>query len=1149
MQTHILTRAKLFLLTLFLLSTAQATVTFNRIYGEGMVLQSGMDCAVKGFADPDEMVTVSFSSPNNTVQTKQTTADANGNWLLYLDPLTVDTGSGTLTAQGASNTVTANNVLVGEVWVFTGQSNMDRTVGSIVTSASISGYDPAIHDQYVAQAIAVLNEADNPATRPLIRIFNPGFKQSLEPQKDLWAGSWTENTRANVESVSAVAYYCCQELARNLPNTPIALLDINRGGSHIQSWIPYEYAFSNPDLAKFIGETYDDFGDSVSPSKNFNKMIAPLAPFTMRGTLWFQGESAYTQNSSSGRWQYAAQLPQLIQSWRDLWGQDQFHFGIIRILSSNAEFCNSQMNAARIMKDAAYIDIRDVQGGPDVHFLDKIPVGNRSAWWMLNTVYGQNAFPASGPLYKTHSINGNEVTVTFDHVGQGLKTSNGLDPAQFEVIASLGDSTAWKSCDSVYIKNGNQVVVSSSSVSTPVAVRLNYGTLSDANLESSYGWPACQFSTANQFYTWLHPEFRGEIDSILLWPLNGDVLGSGEPLTIQAMANYDDSKATVDHVNLYINGQLQGKMDYVYNRFYEKTVSLSDGYHSLRLEAVSGTATNITQDSRIYVGSNPEFYTLNINGGHATGKYLPGQLVYIHSRYKEQPGEAPFVQWTGDTSFIDDANSHMTWLTMPSQNVQLTANFVGGVTHTITGSAGTGGTISPIGAMSVTEGTVQQCYFLPDPGYQVADIKIDGSSIGVADSYVFENITGNHTIDVTFSPTSTVTHTITASAGTNGTISPTGSVTVAAGGSSSFTITPNGGFIIDDVFVDGNSVGPMNSYTFTNVTSNRTISCTFTNAPSVSGLLIHYKMDDPANSLTVTDSSGNGYDATIASGSGWLPTGGKYDGAVDIGGQRYITVPTNAFVGLSEVTICCWLKDATTDAGFFRGVASITNGIGALRVLEGTAGITTNLFFAGYTGGNYSARSLSPSQLGNPAHWEHWTLTAKPGDTMKVYLNGVEIASRTLETNRKIDAIESFLIGRTTSNFKGKIDDFRVYGKVLNTSELTAVINNSTSTIDTTTDSDQDGIVDFLEDAFGTDPNTPDAPTATDLLSVDNGGNVNYTVYNVTIGYQFYVDISSNLVDWVNYTNLNASGNTSALPVPASHAIDGKLFIRTRVEK
>lgn len=201
------------------------------------------------------------------------------------------------------------------------------------------------------------------------------------------------------------------------------------------------------------------------------------------------------------------------------------------------------------------------------------------------------------------------------------------------------------------------------------------------------------------------------------------------------------------------------------------------------------------------------------------------------------------------------------------------------------------------------------------------------------------------------------------------------------------------------------------------------------------GLRLHYPLDETTGN-NVSDASGNGFDGTCASSTGWLPAQGKYDGALNISGFRSIIPPTAAFSNLNAMTISLWVKDAPASDGLFYASADATGADTAHRVVQLAVSTNSFAFSVGYNGNNHSAQFLTGTDGRDASVWEHWAFTATPGDRMVVYRNGTEVGSSTLPADRLINMIQYAIIGKTGGTFGGKLDDFRLYDHALSPSNI-----------------------------------------------------------------------------------------------------------------
>lgn len=478
-------------------------------FSDHMVLQREKPVAVWGWADAGESVTVTFAG-----QSKSATAGADGKWTLKLDALPASAEPRSLVAAGKDgHKAEAKDVLVGEVWLGSGQSNMAMTVQS--------------SKNFAAEKAA--------AKHPLIRHYRESSGPASEPQPE-GKGSWQECTPENVGGFSAALYFFGRDLQREL-GVPVGLVNTSVGGTPIESWLSAETQSSDPDTKAVYDArlkehvSFDEAGadelfrkqterwkNAVAKAKQegkefvtrapknplamrklkggpaylYNGKVANLAPFTLRGMLWYQGEG--NAQSPEAAQLYVKQLSQLVTSWRALW-QDEVPFAWVQLPNyrdSEAEgwprMRESMAKVLALPKTGMAITI-DVGDPKNIHPTDKQTVGARLAFWALGTVYGRKVPAISGPLPAGHKVEGSSIRVSLRHA-EGLKTRDG-DAVRGFLIA--GADKAWKKASARI--DGGDVVVSSPEVAAPVAVRYAWLENPDCNLVNGAGLPASTFRT------------------------------------------------------------------------------------------------------------------------------------------------------------------------------------------------------------------------------------------------------------------------------------------------------------------------------------------------------------------------------------------------------------------------------------------------------------------------------------------------------------------------------------------------------------------------------------------------------------------------------------------------------------------------------
>jgi sialate O-acetylesterase len=485
---------------------AQADVRLPALISDHMVLQQQVPANVWGWAEPEERVTVAFSGKKVEAVT-----DAKGEWKVKLEGL-VAGQAGDLTVQG-KNSITVRDVLVGEVWVGSGQSNMEWTVSG----------------------------ANNPqeeiaaADFPQVRMFTVTKKPMLEPQTDC-AGKWEVCSPQTVGNFSAVAYFFGRKLHQDL-KVPVGLIHSSWGGTPAEFWTPPDVLAAEPDFKPFI-DGWEDArarhpeakaayekalaewtqaaeaaktagtkppqkpnaprgGDAFgAPGCLFNGMIAPLVPYTIQGVIWYQGES----NAGQAKL-YRKLFPTMILSWRQRWGAE-LPFLFVQL----ANFKASKRPENGEPQDSQWSELREAQlltlelprtgmavaidiGDPaDIHPRNKQEVGRRLALAAAATVYFQEV-EYSGPIFTESQQEEGKVRLSF-RFAEGLKPSSG---DKFKGFAIAGEDRKFVWGD-VKIE-GDHVVVSSREVANPVAVRYGWGDNPEANLVNRAGLPASPFRT------------------------------------------------------------------------------------------------------------------------------------------------------------------------------------------------------------------------------------------------------------------------------------------------------------------------------------------------------------------------------------------------------------------------------------------------------------------------------------------------------------------------------------------------------------------------------------------------------------------------------------------------------------------------------
>ena len=467
---------------------AFADVQLPGIISDHMLLQRDMPVRIFGKAQPDEAVSVAFRG-----QTVQTVTDAVGRWEVWLQPLKPGPAS-EMTIRGA-NVITVADVLVGDVWVGSGQSNMQWPVG----------------------------QSDNPdaeiasATFPQIRLFSVPRKTSAVPVEDVDA-RWIVCSPESVKDFSAVLYFFGRELHKDL-KVPMGLIHSSWGGTPISSWISGPSLVGNYRLEPFLTywenvirqypvnqtlheqalKKWEDNGSQGGrpapplgpghhhePTTLYNAMIAPLTKYTIKGALWYQGET------EAGRAQgniYGDALMTLVQDWRRAFGQGDFAFYWVQLANygnalKNGHWMRVQEGQvkATALRNTGVAVINDIGNPTNIHPTNKQEVGRRLAMLAQNQ--------GASPLYRQFTREGSAIRIWFDNAGTALKTRGGGPVTGFEIAGPDG-----KYVVATATIEGATVRVSSPDVWNPKSVRYAWDYNPDANLTNALGLPASVFRT------------------------------------------------------------------------------------------------------------------------------------------------------------------------------------------------------------------------------------------------------------------------------------------------------------------------------------------------------------------------------------------------------------------------------------------------------------------------------------------------------------------------------------------------------------------------------------------------------------------------------------------------------------------------------
>ena len=494
---------------ILIIKTARADIRLPSVIGSNMVLQRGMPVPIWGWAEPGEQVSVTLGSQKTT-----TKADRGGAWMVKLAPMSAG-GPFDLTIRG-KNTLKLTNVMVGEVWVCSGQSNMEMRVCHV-------------------------NDAPNEVAGALnrnIRLFQVTNDLSPDPQRDCEA-RWEECRPSTVYLFSAAAYFFGREIQREL-NVTVGLIHSSWGGTTAETWMRLEGIRAYPELSSILDywapvlksklpellayhrktrEWEEDvhfvlyagkpilpqyaeppklpvqvsFAPSV-PSWVFNGMIAPVIPFGIRGVIWYQGES------NAGRaYQYRTLFPALIRDWRNAWGEGDFPFVFVQLanfgkrLDKPGESALAELREAQLMTlsvpNTAMASAVDIGEADDVHPRNKQEVGHRLALAALRIAYGKDIVH-SGPVYRSMIEKDGKAHLRFMNTGGGLAAKDNA-PLRGFAVAGADRKFVWAKAEI----EGDEVAVWSETVPEPAAVRYAWADNPECTLYNREGLPASPFRT------------------------------------------------------------------------------------------------------------------------------------------------------------------------------------------------------------------------------------------------------------------------------------------------------------------------------------------------------------------------------------------------------------------------------------------------------------------------------------------------------------------------------------------------------------------------------------------------------------------------------------------------------------------------------
>jgi sialate O-acetylesterase len=427
------------------------------IFSDHMVLQRDVKLPIWGHAEPGAKVEVQLAGT-----TKEATADKDGKWSVSFSPLKAGGGPLELSVKSSDETVHMTDVLVGDVWVASGQSNMEWPM------------------EKTNDAESEIAAADWPE----IRFVDVPNVPSDKPLDSFKSASWQPIKPENIGDFSAVAYFFARDLHKEL-NVPIGLIGCNWGGTPMEAWTSREALESSDTFKPALEAAGKENRIHHRPAALFNGMLSSVIPYGIRGAIWYQGESNAERHE-----QYAELSKLMIADWRNRWGQGEFPFLLVQLAAFEPggdawPFLREAQTETLEAPNVGMAVTTDIGAQKDIHPRNKQDVGKRLALAARKIAHGEDVV-YSGPMYKDLKVADGKAHVTFDHIGGGLKADGAVKG--FEIAGADGKFVPAKAAI-----EGAEVIVSADGVSEPTVVRYNWAAFPDGNLFNAEGLPAVPF--------------------------------------------------------------------------------------------------------------------------------------------------------------------------------------------------------------------------------------------------------------------------------------------------------------------------------------------------------------------------------------------------------------------------------------------------------------------------------------------------------------------------------------------------------------------------------------------------------------------------------------------------------------------------------
>ena len=458
---------------LWQISFSQQHLKLPALVSDNMVIQQSTQINIWGWADKNNKVEIRPSWNNIAISTS---SNKEGKWKTTLQTPKAG-GPYSIKISNNKDTITLENVMVGEVWLASGQSNMEMPVKG-----------------YASEPINGNNELILHSKNPKIRMIT--IKRNSSPQAvEDFVGSWKEASPNNTGDFSAVAYVFAQKLNHVL-DIPIGIIHSSWGGTPVEAWTQKESideVVTAEEKQTFSYNSNKNKRDQDAPSQLFNGMIHPLLNYKIKGVIWYQGESNRNHPKV-----YQKTFPLMIKNWRQMWNNDRMPFYYVQIAPygryddkvNSALLRETQLKTLDILDDVGMAVTLDIGEYSSIHPAEKIKVGERLSYWALANDYNIKGIQFSGPVYKSYEIDGDKILLSFDYAPMGLSSYE--QPLNDFQIA--GTDKVFYSAKATLLING-KVEVSSEKVSKPKAVRYGWKQYLKGSLFNTYGLPASSFRT------------------------------------------------------------------------------------------------------------------------------------------------------------------------------------------------------------------------------------------------------------------------------------------------------------------------------------------------------------------------------------------------------------------------------------------------------------------------------------------------------------------------------------------------------------------------------------------------------------------------------------------------------------------------------